>query len=490
MNDSGLKAVSQINTGCNRDRAKLATVLLLMLWLIATSAQAKEQIWQVPIFFVTDRQPSINLQEGLQTGGFQSKKTVYGTKRLKEVDTISGLHAGIAEICIPVMAGTKLTDWQKSGVTMKTVAGTQPPKITEFNCHSSADFKDEFDSQLFEALAKCKNKEVFVFVHGFNDSFNDAGETAAELAFYTGCPTILYSWPSAQKVYRYSLDECNNEWSQEHFNQLVEHLYTLKKEKNLKINIVAHSMGNRLFIRALPVFTGSGIFSDIYLVNPDFDAQTFVHYLARCMPKTGVVGGVRGQFLVSRKDKALSLAEGVFGGYTRLGQGSDFTLSALLSPSLFNKVWGEHSNSFKPSAAGADKIPEKDLEALRIASIAKCLRVIDVTSLDHGWIGHKVPIEYIAWTHFNNSPPEGYEVVEEPSQGSNRSARFFAKMCGQKLTKPVGDYLVVRPLNPHGNKLKQSPTAVAKETKVTKDTAVASDEKVKVEVDTELEKQP
>ncbi len=139
---------------------------------------------------------------------------------------------------------------------------------------------------------------------GFNDSFNGAGETAAELSFYTGCPVILYSWPSAQKVYRYSLDECNNEWSQEHFNQFVEHLYNLKKTKNLKINMVAHSMGNRLFIRALPLFSGSGLCSDIiWSIQISTPKHSFTTWLVVCQRLVSQMV-VRGQFLVSRKDKA------------------------------------------------------------------------------------------------------------------------------------------------------------------------------------------
>lgn len=181
---------------------------------------------------------------------------------------------------------------------------------------------------------------------------------------------------------------------------------------------------------------GKGLFSDIYLVNPDFDAQTFVHYLSRYIPKTGFVAGVRAQLLVSRKDKALSIAEGLFGGYTRLGQGADFTLSALTRPDLFSKVWSDHTTEDK-------NVDQSKVSAMRAESIERAIRVVDVTELDHGLIGHKVPHEYIASMHFKDSAPEGFELKQDRSMGCNKVSKFFAKICGQKIAPPVGSYLII-----------------------------------------------
>ncbi len=416
------------------------------------------EVCKVPVFYVTDRQPVSPKRRHSKNDASTPTAVQYGTKRLPEKDTISGLHSGVVEVCHAHKKGSKLTEWQEKGLPLEVCGAVKPPLASQFKCQSSADLKDEFDSKLLETVEKCQQKELFVFVHGFNNSFNASAENAAELSYYTGRPVLLFSWPSAQKVYRYSLDECNNEWSQEHFNQVLEYLADLKKRTKMKISLVAHSMGNRLFIRGMTYFAGTGLFSDMYMVNPDFDAQTFVHYLSRCMPKSGFLRDTRGQFLVSRKDKALSVAEGVFGGYTRLGQGSDFTLSALTSPSNFSKVWGEHGQSHVGGTAGNvnpfgidefandDKLDDKQLEARRIASIARAVKVVDVTSLDHGYIGHKVPHEYIAWMHNTNRPPDGYEIKEGQSEGSNSTARFFARVCGQKLSKPEGKVYIVTKL--------------------------------------------
>jgi esterase/lipase superfamily enzyme len=399
----------------------IASFLLILFFTGAqdVSARAKQTVWKVPVFFVTDR---------------QDVGVSFGNRRLAEVDTVSALQSGVADVAVPIDSQFALREWQKDGYPLKTATKAEPISIKKFQCQSSKDLTGEFDTKLLAALEQCPRKEVFVFVHGFNNSFEVAAQNAAELSFYTGCPVILYSWPSAARLYRYSVDECNNEWSQEHFNEFIEHLDELKLAHDVKLNVVAHSMGNRLFVRATPIFSGKGIFSDIFMVNPDFDAQTFVHYLARFLPKGGVVAGVRGQLLVSRRDKALSAAEGLFGGYTRLGQGVDFTLSAITRPDLFSKVWKGPPTEAKEST--------KQLDG-RINSIERALRVVDVTALDHGVIGHKVPHEYIASMHFADRPPLGFELTEDKSKGGNKLTSFFARAGKEKFETPLGKFLIV-----------------------------------------------
>jgi esterase/lipase superfamily enzyme len=387
----------------------------------------KQTIWKVPVLYVTDR---------------QSQKNTFGPRRLLEKNTVARVESGIVEVCVQQDRTKALADWQKTA-HLGRANSMEPPKVNKFNCQTSDDLKGEFNAGLNEALERTSKKEVFVFIHGFNNSFNVAAANAARLSFYTGCPVILYSWPSAGKLYRYSVDECNNEWSQEHFNQLLEHLLSLKRSQGLQCNMVAHSMGNRLFVRAVTVYSGTGLFKDIYMVNPDFDAQTFIHYLSRYMPPTGLVSGVRAQLLVSRKDNALSVAEGLFGGYTRLGQGVDFTLSALTSPQSFGGVWAHHADSLLKSSQ-----QDADTDAKVVESIRKVFRVFDVTALDHGMLGHKVPHEFIAWMHFRNQAPPGFEIKLGQSKGLNRLSRFFARSQKQNIKGSVGECSIVTRSNP------------------------------------------
>lgn len=453
----------------------------------ACAVERSKVIWKVPVIFVTDR---------------QTHKHNYGPRRVLEKDTVSRVDAGIIEMFVQQGAKEELADWQHSG-NSKLKEPTEAPTTTKFKCQSTADLNGDFDKAVRDSIKRTGKKEIFVFVHGFNNSFEDAAASAAKLGYYTGCPVILYSWPSVGKLTKYSLDECNNEWSQEHFNQFLEHLTALKKSEDIHFTITAHSMGNRLFVRSIPIIAGTGLFKDIYMVNPDFDAETFIHYLARYLPRKGIKSGLRAHLLISRKDKALSFSEAIFGGYTRLGQGVDFTLSALTSPGLFNNVWTLVTANQKPQQQGQQQEqeqaqkqqPEKqeqrqekeelhkqnqqeplhqqhptgsahDAKASEhggttieadaavvsalISSIDKSFKIFDVTALDRGFIGHKIPHEFIAWMHYRNQPPPGFEIEKGESKGLNRISSFFARGAKQNIAGGLlGDtYTVVKSPSP------------------------------------------
>lgn len=123
-------------------------------------------------------------------------------------------------------------------------------------------------------------------MHGFNNPFSGAARSAARLAYYAECPVILYSWPSAGKILQYYTDLGNNEWSQEHFNRFLEELMKIKEQTGLKFSLFAHSMGIKLAVRGAPVVKGKQLFENIFLINPDFDSRTFVHYVSRFIAKS------------------------------------------------------------------------------------------------------------------------------------------------------------------------------------------------------------
>lgn len=414
-------------------------------WSIPSAALAREKqsTWKIPVFYVTDRQPLNN---------------TFGPRRIFENHTVARVESGIVDVCVQENTNKPMTDWQTNAI--RTAAPSmEEPKLTKFKGESTADLITEFDASLTDALKRSGKKEVFVFVHGFNNSFNVAAANAGQLAYYTGCPVVLYSWPSASKLYRYSVDECNNEWSQEHFNQFIEHMQQFKKAQDIHLNLVAHSMGNRLFVRAVPVFSGKGIFTDIYMVNPDFDAQTFIHYLSRFIPSTGIVAGVHAQLLISRKDNALSAAEALFGGYTRLGQGVDSTLSALTNPQLFTSIWSHPTNDQHKPSDQNNSSDQNNANASIVSSIKKAFRIFDVTALDHGVIGHKVPHEFIAWMHYRNQAPPGFEIKMEKSKGGNKLTNFFARKLKEDLGNTAGDIGIITKTAPAKNVAQASSTS-------------------------------
>ena len=125
------------------------------------------------------------------------------------------------------------------------------------------------------------DRNVLVYIHGFNTSFDDAARRAAQLGFDLKVPgvTAFYSWPSRGSARDYVADVENVEASEEHIAQFL--VKTAELADHGRVHIIAHSMGNRGLLRALHRATAqaafrSGVrFGKIFLAAPDVDAKLF-----------------------------------------------------------------------------------------------------------------------------------------------------------------------------------------------------------------------
>jgi esterase/lipase superfamily enzyme len=110
---------------------------------------------------------------------------------------------------------------------------------------------DAFYSQLQDAVKASPRRELLVFIHGFNVSFDDAVRRTAQIAFdlkFSGAP-VCYSWPSQGGILKYTVDETNAAWTVPHLKQFL--LSIVGRTGAESINLIAHSMGNRALTSAL-----------------------------------------------------------------------------------------------------------------------------------------------------------------------------------------------------------------------------------------------
>jgi esterase/lipase superfamily enzyme len=164
--------------------------------------------------------------------------------------------------------------------------------------------------------------KVVIFVHGFNNRFDDAVYRFAQIVHDAKAPGIpvLFTWPSRGelKLRAYTYDRESANYSRDAFEEL---LATLTANPNVKeINIVAHSMGNWVTLEALrgiSIRSGKigGKIRNVLLVAPDVDVDVFRTQIQR-------MGSPRPRFalFVSQDDKALELSQTIWGGVPRLGE--------------------------------------------------------------------------------------------------------------------------------------------------------------------------
>ena len=178
------------------------------------------------------------------------------------------------------------------------------------------------ESRFFEELAKSSEgsdaKDAFVFVHGYNVSFEDAARRAGQIAYDLEfvCTPIFYSWPSNGLIQRYVRDETEITWTAPHFRRFMELL--IHQNITSRIHIIAHSMGNRAVCESLSILSANPDiemkFAHLVLAAPDIDAQTFEEQVAALQKTSGRI-----TLYESSNDKALAASKQIH-GHPRAGE--------------------------------------------------------------------------------------------------------------------------------------------------------------------------
>ena len=179
--------------------------------------------------------------------------------------------------------------------------------------------RDNFFAALKTQVRASAGKSAFVFVHGYNVSFEDAARRTGQMAYdlgFDGAP-VFYSWPSRGDLAGYTIDENNIEWSTPHITAFLADF--LASTEAAQVYLVGHSMGSRGLARAVTSLLTAQPqlaqkITEIILSAPDIDAAIFKHDIA---PK---LASARNPVTLyaSSQDLALAASKAVH-GYPRAG---------------------------------------------------------------------------------------------------------------------------------------------------------------------------
>jgi esterase/lipase superfamily enzyme len=182
---------------------------------------------------------------------------------------------------------------------------------------SEPDFRKAVASQ---GDTRRKKRKAFVFVHGFNNNFQESLFRLTQLqadAKIDGIP-ILFSWPSQGQVAAYEMDKEAASYSRSHLMTLLTMLSSSPEVSD--ILVVAHSMGAMLTVDALRQLRIEGInrviarLGGVVLAAPDINAQTFRDQVTAIGPLKPPL-----LVLVSKDDGALRMSSVLDGGVLRAG---------------------------------------------------------------------------------------------------------------------------------------------------------------------------
>jgi esterase/lipase superfamily enzyme len=182
--------------------------------------------------------------------------------------------------------------------------------------------KPAFTATIAATVKPVHKGKVLVFVHGFNNRFDDAVYRLAQIVHDSGAPAlpILFTWPSRgeSKLRAYTYDRESANYSRDALEDLLDQL---NRNSNVtEINVLAHSMGNWVALEALRSrYIRPGRIIDkvknVMMVAPDVDVDVFRTQIRR-------MGAQRPRFFlfVSQDDRALALSRTIWGGEPRLGE--------------------------------------------------------------------------------------------------------------------------------------------------------------------------
>ena len=246
---------------------------------------------EVPLFYVTDRVPERDDKGNLQYGYGRSPSVAFGT-------TVIDMGADMTwdELLNESRANKRSKEIPMHRISIDEIARgpNLPTPYTEVDGKIVEDpeyaalrkaSKETFQEALVEWLDKTPRKEVFIFVHGFHNSFDDAAFTMAELWHFLGRfgVPIVYTWPAGHPgLFGYTYDRESSEFTVFHLRLLIEFIASFPEVE--KINIIGHSRGTDVVVNALRELTievravGNDPKKELKLHNivlaaPDLDAQ-------------------------------------------------------------------------------------------------------------------------------------------------------------------------------------------------------------------------
>lgn len=370
-------------------------LVLFTLWFAMMqfgSAEAKnsgvkhEQHYvSIPVYFITDRN-RLPCKDKAEHAKFGNLRQYLGKCNHDP-------HVGVAHCVIentkrkPITGDLEQLGWHSAE---KHHEGTLQVNLINGCTYEQA--KDQFYDQIYNKTAKTPDQDVIVFAPGYMSTFESGVREAARFGYYSERPVVLFSWPSKGKFKDYTSDEASIEWSQDHYNDMIDEFAELgKRTPAPHVRLFAHSMGSRLVVRAVPLITGRPIFKEMSVICPDIDDGLVKHYVRKYVSGENQAT-VR--LYMSHKDRMLRLSQLVHGGYARLGEREDVL---------------------------PDVSPYKQEEGYKdpviTAGAHKRFQTIDFSSMDTGTLGHKIPVALICSLSRQGTPPDDVQLTQKlPSQ--------------------------------------------------------------------------
>jgi esterase/lipase superfamily enzyme len=297
---------------------------------------------KVSVLYVTDRVPEKETPDHWQYGYHRSRSAAFGEAVVqigKDMSWDALVQASRAskrskKLELTVTATRELARFAQTPPTLvltdAQMASHQAPPVDP----QQAEAERRFRETLAARLAQTPRKEVFIFVHGFNNTLDDGVMTTAELWHFLGREgvPICYTWPAGMGIFAYEYTLASTDFTVYHFKQALRLIASCPEVE--KVNIIAHSRGTEVTtdtvrelyieLRATTDVQKTLKLGTVILAAADIDLDVAI---ARNGTERIGRAAERSALYICHRDKALGLSGWLFGG-ERVGD---------VDPKIFNK---------------------------------------------------------------------------------------------------------------------------------------------------------
>ncbi len=281
----------------------------------------------VELIYVTDRAPETDEAGNLRYGYNRSNSLAIGTT---VVDL--GHNATWEDLVEASRTHTRFGDFELRLVSIDEFARL-PPTPMPYQVIDGEVVEDpeavaardagvaRVQAEVKRRLALTPRKDVYIYVHGYHNTFEDAAFALAELWHFFGREglPIVYTWPAGYPgIFGYTYDRESSEFTVFHLKQLIKWLSAQPEIEN--IHLIAHSRGTDVAVSAfrdLVIWArGAGIdprerfkIKNFVLAAADMDMQVISQRIAAERLALAVD---QATLYSSPGDKAIGIAEWLF----------------------------------------------------------------------------------------------------------------------------------------------------------------------------------
>ena len=286
---------------------------------------------EVRIVFATNR------AKGEEFAVKKNGKTHYDVRKFfkNEVDTNNKLHYGCVMMTVPKDGVAERR--RESHVYQDWAWRTKVRKVTAesvkryYSSRKYVYLGDSGENARGERVRLSDTERWFfpredkalLYVHGYNTAFHESLLRIAQIAASSGYPgrIYLFSWPSARELTSYVADMDASEKSDPYLAAFVRSILLDTKIKQL--DVIAHSMGGQVFLRAFSRFRSSFDqvkkvrFGKVIFAAPDVSQSVFKEKINDIVPYANKSLGV--SVYASSLDRVLLVSSFLRGGRPRAG---------------------------------------------------------------------------------------------------------------------------------------------------------------------------